>query len=263
MAVMTIILRLLDKLKFAKFSSLFQPLIFIFFVSLFSRIDSTIAYSNESNNEEYQKALRLNNQSEISDKMLFEQTGNSSWYSNKFQNKKTSNGERYCKDKLTAAHKKLPFGSIVKVTNLKSGKIVFVRINDRGPFSKKRVIDLSRTAASVLGALGNPKVKIETLLPMNSFDSEEEANKYMLTFSYDQKPSCEPADNFNIILEYTDFDTAAEEFAKIQHFNKGSKVYLLTSPDIEPDYHKDEKTTGKYYIGYIKNSLDLSMFKLF
>lgn len=259
MAVMTTILQLFHNRKLAGLTSLIQPIIIVFFVTIFSRVDSTIAYSNDTiDSESSIKAIHLQQEKVISDEMSFEQTGNSSWYSNKFQNKKTSNGERYCKHKLTAAHRKLPFGSIVKVNNLNSGKTVFVRINDRGPFSKKRVIDLSREAASVLGALGNPKVKIESLLPMESFDSEEEANKYLLAYSYDKKPSCELAENFNIVLEYTNFDSAAEEFAKIYYFNKSSDVYLLSSPDIEPDYREDEKETGKYYIGFMKNSIELS-----
>ncbi len=259
MAVMKKMLQLFHNRKLAGLTSLIQPLMFIFFVTIFSRVDSTIAYSNDIIEDENNiQALQLQQKHVISDEMLFEQIGNSSWYSNRFQNKKTSNGERYCKHKLTAAHKKLPFGSIVKVQNMSSGKIVFVRINDRGPYSKKRVIDLSREAASMLGALGNPKVKIQTLMPMKSFVSEEEANRYLIAFSYDKNPACEPADNFNIVLEYTDFDTAAEEFAKIYYFNKNSDVYLLSSPDIEPDYREDEKETGKYYIGFMKNSIELS-----
>ena len=221
MAVMTTILRLFHNRKLAGLTSLIQPIMFIFFVTIFSRVDSTIAYSNDTIDDENSiQAVQLQQKQVISDEMSFEQIGNSSWYSNRFQNKKTSNGERYCKHKLTAAHKKLPFGSIVKVQNMSSGKTVFVRINDRGPYSKRRVIDLSREAASVLGALGNPKVKIQSLLPMKGFDSEEEANKYLLAYSYDKKPSCESAEDFNIVLEYTDFDTAAEEFAKIYYFNK-------------------------------------------
>lgn len=259
MAVMTTILRLFHNRKLAGLTSLIQPIMFIFFVTIFSRVDSKIAYSNDTIDDENSiQVVQLQQKQVISDEMSFEQIGNSSWYSNRFQNKKTSNGERYCKHKLTAAHKKLPFGSIVKVQNMSSGKTVFVRINDRGPYSKKRVIDLSREAASALGALGNPKVKIQSLLPMKGFDSEEEANKYLLAYSYDKKPSCESAEDFNIVLEYTDFDTAAEEFAKIYYFNKNSDVYLLSSPDIEPDYREDEKQTGKYYIGFMKNSIELS-----
>ncbi|MDD5455400.1 MAG: septal ring lytic transglycosylase RlpA family protein [Candidatus Margulisbacteria bacterium] len=94
------------------------------------------------------------------------QTGIASSYGKEFQYKETTNGELYDMHQLTAAHKKLPFGSIVKVTNLQKGKafgkVVFVRINDRGPFVKGRIIDLSKAAAKVIGMpAGLFKVKLE------------------------------------------------------------------------------------------------------
>jgi rare lipoprotein A len=65
--------------------------------------------------------------------------------------KRTANGERYDPQGFTAAHRKLPFGTKVKVTNLRNGKSVIVRINDRGPFIRKRLMDLSYGAAKVIG----------------------------------------------------------------------------------------------------------------
>ena len=89
--------------------------------------------------------------------------GKASFYSNKFQNRKTANGERFKQSKLTAAHKKLPFGTRVKVTNIRNGKSVIVRINDRGPFIRGRVIDLSRAAFKKIGNTrsGVIRVKLE------------------------------------------------------------------------------------------------------
>ncbi len=75
------------------------------------------------------------------------QTGKASFYHDKFHGRQTANGEIYRKGKLTAAHKTLPFGTKVKVTNLQNGKKVKVRINDRGPFVGGRIIDLSKKAA--------------------------------------------------------------------------------------------------------------------
>lgn len=69
-----------------------------------------------------------------------------SWYGPGFHGRLTANGERYNMHALTAAHKTLPFGTEVKVTNVKNGKSVVVRINDRGPFAKGRTIDLSKAA---------------------------------------------------------------------------------------------------------------------
>lgn len=77
--------------------------------------------------------------------------GNASWYGPGFHGHRTANGERFDMDELTAAHKTLPFGTRVLVHNPRNGKQVVVRINDRGPFAKGRIIDLSRAAAAALG----------------------------------------------------------------------------------------------------------------
>lgn len=79
------------------------------------------------------------------------ETGKASWYGAKFQFRKTASGERYNMFAMTAAHKKLPFGTYVRVTNLKNGRACVVRINDRGPFIRGRVIDLSAEAAKQIG----------------------------------------------------------------------------------------------------------------
>lgn len=76
--------------------------------------------------------------------------GSASWYGGKFHGRRTANGERYDMNKHTAAHKSLPFGTKVRVTNRNNGKSVIVRINDRGPFVGNRIIDLSRGAAGVV-----------------------------------------------------------------------------------------------------------------
>lgn len=96
----------------------------------------------------------------------FTQTGLASYYGNKFHGRRTASGERYSKNKLTAAHRTLPFGAMVKVTEVKTGKWLVVRINDRGPHVRKRVIDLSYAAARQFGMIkgaGVIKVKIQVV----------------------------------------------------------------------------------------------------
>lgn len=83
----------------------------------------------------------------------YTESGKASFYAMKFQSRKTANGERFDQQASTAAHKKLPFGTKVKVTNIKNGKSVIVRINDRGPFTADRIIDLSRSAFKRIGHL--------------------------------------------------------------------------------------------------------------
>ncbi len=80
--------------------------------------------------------------------------GMASWYGSRFAGKPTASGERFDPSDYTAAHRSLPFGSRVRVTNSRTGESVVVRINDRGPFSGGRVIDVSRAAASELGLIG-------------------------------------------------------------------------------------------------------------
>lgn len=93
------------------------------------------------------------------------QIGLSSWYGKAFHGRQTASGESYDMFQFTAAHKTLPLGTIVKVTNLRNGKWVVCRVNDRGPYVGKRVIDLSYGAAQMLSfrARGVEKVKIEVL----------------------------------------------------------------------------------------------------
>ncbi|HEX7366382.1 MAG TPA: septal ring lytic transglycosylase RlpA family protein [Pelobium sp.] len=91
------------------------------------------------------------------------QSGKASYYADKFNGRKTASGEKFRNSKLTAAHKTLPFGTKVKVTNLRNGQSVKVTINDRGPFVAGRIIDLSKKAARKIGitkeGVGNVKIK--------------------------------------------------------------------------------------------------------
>ena len=97
------------------------------------------------------------------------QVGTASWYGEYFQGKTTASGEPFDMRDLTAAHPSLPLGTFVKVTNLRNGKAVVVRINDRGPVVDGRIIDLSREAASALGfkARGLQAVRLDLYQPTN------------------------------------------------------------------------------------------------
>ncbi len=134
--------------------------IFFFTIFFFTTINSFIAYSQQhtsQNNGIYdsapqkvpptvvQKHKQLLEQIQIDGTYALE--GVASYYADKFHGKKTANGEIFDMHQLTAAHKSLPFNTIVLVTNLTNKKQVRVRINDRGPYLKKRIIDLSMAAA--------------------------------------------------------------------------------------------------------------------
>jgi rare lipoprotein A len=97
------------------------------------------------------------------------QTGKASFYADKFEGIPTASGEKYRHNKLTGAHKTLPFGTVVRVTNVSNNKTVDVTINDRGPYVDGRIIDLSKAAAEQLGFLnyGLADVKLEVVDPGN------------------------------------------------------------------------------------------------
>lgn len=87
--------------------------------------------------------------------------GKATYYANKFHGRRTANGEVFSNKKLTAAHLKLPFGTIVTVTNVDNGRSVEVRVNDRGPHSRFYIIDLSQAAAKKIGMFGKGVANIE------------------------------------------------------------------------------------------------------
>ena len=92
-------------------------------------------------------------------------TGEASYYASGFEGRSTASGEPYRAAKLTAAHRTLPFGTLLKVTNVRNGRSVVVRVNDRGPFHARRVVDLSRAAAAELGLVrrGRGQVRLDVL----------------------------------------------------------------------------------------------------
>ena len=111
------------------------------------------------------RAERFDENIIIAEELEFFQSGKASFYGAKWNGRKTANGEIFNTSNLTAAHKTLPFGTKVKVTNQSNGKSVVVRINDRGPYVKGRVIDLSTAAFSSIEDIGKgvTSVKIEII----------------------------------------------------------------------------------------------------
>lgn len=91
---------------------------------------------------------------------FYDETGIASWYGQDFHGKTTANGERYDMEALTAAHRTLPMPVIVRVTNLENGRSVRLRVNDRGPYARGRIIDVSRRAATLLGFHGNGTARV-------------------------------------------------------------------------------------------------------
>jgi rare lipoprotein A len=128
-----------------------------------------------SNEEEIEKAEEEKTAASVPPdaKPLFEETGLASWYGAPFHNRLTSNGETYNMHAFTAAHRTLPLGTIVRVINIKTGNSTIVRITDRGPFIKGRILDLSFAAAKKVDVwrAGVTAVRLEVLKTPASLDS--------------------------------------------------------------------------------------------
>jgi rare lipoprotein A len=129
--------------------------------------------SNSSDASSLANAQPITSGPNVSD---FEQQGRASWYGRGFHGRKTASGERYDMHALTAAHRTLPLASWVRVTNQDNQKSVVVKINDRGPYARGRVIDLSYAAAAALGmrSAGVGKVKIEGLTQREARQAQEQ-----------------------------------------------------------------------------------------
>jgi rare lipoprotein A len=120
----------------------------------------------------------------------YSEEGVASWYGPGFHGKSTANGERFDTSDMTAAHRTLPLPSMVRITNLSNGKSVVARVNDRGPFSDRRIIDVSKTAAQALGMIrtGTARVKVEYLpRETESYIAELKSGKSPSRIAWEQK----------------------------------------------------------------------------
>ncbi|AQX21384.1 rare lipoprotein A [Bartonella sp. CDC_skunk] len=189
----------------------------------------------------------------------YQRVGQASWYGSYFHGRPTANGEVYDMNLLTAAHPTMPLPSYARVTNLKNGSSIIVRVNDRGPYMKNRIIDLSKQAAIMLGYLnqGIADVKVEYIseAPINNYDSE-----YLMA-------SYNPG-NYNppMIMAFSDtsdiLDTAAaQKDITLFTFNANdynasnqkekNETISIRLPEIGPVLI--DKPTSFYHVASIKN----------
>lgn len=138
-------------------------LILIVMITL-SSCSSAIRFTSENdmiNNSGDSSSKKQTNVNNSNIKIGYSFKGKASFYADKYDGRKTASGEVFKQSELTAAHKTLPFGTLCKVTNLKNNKSVIVKINDRGPFVKDRVIDLSYAAAKELDMIKDGVINVE------------------------------------------------------------------------------------------------------
>ena len=161
------------------------------------------------------------------------QTGIASWYGPKFHGKITSNKEVYDMHDLTAAHKSLPFGTYVVVTNLNNGKSVTVRINDRGPFVKGRIIDLSYAAAKAVDMIGTgtAPVKLEILTAISPKKSSQKFSVQVGSFIQEQNAKAlknELQKHFQNVY-ITRFKTSNQVYYRVRIKAKGQEEAKLVA----------------------------------
>lgn len=159
----------------------------------------------------------------------YSEVGVASWYGKDFHAKKTANGEKYDMNTLTAAHRTLPLPSIVRVTNLENGRSLVLRVNDRGPYAKNRIIDISKRGAQLLGyqTQGTAKVRVELLE-----DESRELKAALLNEpmpSRYEKPAKATAYAQNVVVPKKQIEVyrASEPLPAYQNANAADKNYFV------------------------------------
>lgn len=125
----------------------------------YARYTSSTGHSGSELTKEVDEPINNNDPKDFTVSGTFK--GKASYYGSKFHGRPTASGEIYDKGDLTCAHKTLEFGTMLKVTNLNNGKVVFLRVNDRGPHVKGRVLDVSYAAAEILNMIQDGVVPVE------------------------------------------------------------------------------------------------------
>lgn len=149
--------------------------------------------------------------------------GRASWYGPNFHGRLTANGEQFDMHAMTAAHRTLPFNTLVLVQNEDSNKAVLVRINDRGPYAKNRIIDLSKAAASQIGMIGPGTADVKLYVDKNALEKSQTTNLSVPTYT----------------IQLGSFDTEAKAFSHSSKI-KGSRVEIV---------RKAEETYYRVYYG--------------
>ena len=193
----------------------------------------------------------------------WKEKGIASWYGPNFHGRYTSSGELYNMNSYTAAHKTLPMGTIVKVTNLKNNKSVAVKINDRGPFVKGRIIDLSYIAGKKIGLdkTGLAPVVIEVI----GFDGKNYTNKYGVQKNKKNTNKSEATHTIIETVEYRDKSYASRYTIQVGSFIKEKGAMLTVDKYKKLGYNPKILKKGNFYkvvIGDFKSYDEAKRFKL-
>jgi rare lipoprotein A len=179
--------------------------------------------------------------------------GTASHYADKFHGKLTANGEVFNMNGFTCAHKKLPFGTVLKITNTENNRTTLVRVTDRGPYVGDRIIDLSFGAAKWIGNTALPKIKAEGF-DSRKFKDEiqsgiENRKEVFFAYSEDNDLKIVDSDSFEIKFTGKDFSTAVRKYRELKSKSNINNVFLLVKADeMKVKYGKK----GVFHVGQIK-----------
>ena len=179
------------------------------------------------------------------DECIVTQVGLSSYYAPKFHTRTTANGERFDLFDFTAAHRRLPFGTIVKVTKESNNRSVIVRINDRGPFIKKRIIDLSHIAASYINCGGVSDVVIE-YFAMDKTTELRDSN-YLLGYSINRPLVVVNKDKVLLVDSSNNWDRIINRLTLDKTLSDDSYLFIKN--------RKLLRTGTMYYIGALYDDI--------
>lgn len=206
--------------------SFLLSIVFVLFVSIITKAQEIPDKENSEDLTIYQPELfEETEELNIGSDFIFEQKGIASWYGKNFNNRKTANGERYNMYSLSAAHRNLPFNSIIRVTNLETNEKILVRINDRGPFVKNKIIDLSYQSMKGINTNGSCEIKLEGLIVDEQNIAYLKSN-HCFCYSLNHPLVCLPDSVLNLIDSTRDFDEAYKIFLKKSSDNPDKKIYL-------------------------------------
>lgn len=155
--------------------------------------------------------------------------GLASWYGGQFHGRRTASGRRYNMNELTAAHRTLPFGSLIRVVNERTGNAVIVEVTDRGPFIKKRVIDLSKAAAQKIGVSVTP-VELEGLTPEQIARFYESTDSAFIGITSDMQVVVFPSES---LTDHRQMDSYS---AAVANLKEGEVVVVQTNEKGKPAY---------------------------
>lgn len=161
----------------------------------------------------------------------FLESGVASYYHNKFVGRKTANGERFSQKQYTCAHKNLPFGTRLRVTNIKNGKSVIVTVNDRGPFTKGRVIDLSLQAATDLDFVREGLTRVAISVDQPDEDTLETIPYLVLNDSIRHLYCMESKRSFSVKVGGFNSEGQLKEIAEQINHDLGREVMVQTISD--------------------------------